>query len=77
MSFDELMDKVWALSGLPRIAREQLPRSLSDTTKKNLIRRSPEEIVQIFQKAIDEVNGGATDSIDVLVNETLRGNYSR
>lgn len=77
MSFEELMDKVWALSDLPKIAREQLPRSLSDTTKKKLIRKSAEEIAQLFQKVIAEIDGGSTDSIDALVNETLRGNYSR
>lgn len=77
MSFDELRDKVLALSGLPRIVQEQLPRSLSVTTKKDLIRRLPERIAELLQKAIAEIDGCSTESIDTLIDEKLRGNYSR
>ena len=77
MPFDELMDEIWKSSSLPRIAREQFPRSLSDTTKNKLIKKTPEEIAQMFQRTIAEIDGGSTVSIDALVNEKLRKIYSR
>ena len=44
MSSDELMKKGWELSNLLSILREQFPKGLPDTTKKKLVRQSPEEI---------------------------------
>jgi len=42
-----------------------------------VIRRVPEEIAQLFQKAIIEIDGGSTESIDTLIDEKLQGNYFR
>ena len=36
MSFDELMDRVRESSSMPSIARDQLPRDLSDNNKEEI-----------------------------------------
>lgn len=72
MTFEELLDKVWGTSSLPTIDHEQLPRSLSYTTKKKLMKKTPKEIAQIFVKVIAEIDRGSTVLIDTLVQEKLQ-----
>lgn len=67
MTFDEYWSAVARLKALPDMAIQQLPGSLSIETKKRLMKRNPEETVELIKAAIDEVNRGSVQSIDSLV----------
>ena len=68
MTFEELWGEV---RGLPDTAKLQVPASLSESTKKKLVRRTPEEIEKIVAQAIEEVNHGAVAPLDDLVRKKL------
>lgn len=72
MTFDELLDQACKSAHLPEMARIQLPSSLSEKTKRNVMRLSPEELGQILANAIDTVNHGSIESIDALMNRALK-----
>ena len=52
------------------MARIQLPSSLSDKTKRKLLKLSPKEVAE----AVDNVNYGSVESIDKLVNIIISEN---
>ncbi len=66
--FDELWRQV---EGIPEGAKKQLPRDLSDRTKKKLEKLSPEEISAIVNKAFEKVNSGSVKEIDVLIRDLI------
>lgn len=68
MTFEELWEQV---SGLPDTAKKQVPRVLSDPTKKKLCKHSPEEISRIVAEAIEEVNRGSVKPLDELIRERI------
>ena len=53
------------------MAIQQLPSLLSETTKKKLMKRRPEETARLINTTIDEVNRGSVESIDSLVKKRL------
>ena len=71
MTFEEYWAEVEKLKVLPHMAIVQLPASLSDYTKKSLMKKQPEETAGILSAAIDENDHGSVESIDCLVRKRL------
>lgn len=71
MTFEEYWSEVEKLKVLPQMAIVQLPASLSDYTKKRLMKLKPEETAKLINTAIEEVNRGSIESIDSLVKKRL------
>ena len=71
MTFEEYWVEIEKLKVLPQMAIQQLPSSLSASTKRKLMKRLPEESVEILRVAIDQVNRGSVESIDRLVKRML------
>ena len=67
MTFEEYWSGVEKLKVLPHMAIVQLPTSLSDYTKKRLMKLRPEETARLINEAIEEVNRGSIESINSLV----------
>jgi len=68
MTFDELWTRV---QGLPDTAKLQVPGVLSETTKRKLEKRSPEDVSIIVLAAIEEVNHGSVKPLDELIKNRL------
>ena len=66
MSFEEYWKEVEKLRTLPLMAIQQLPLSLSTETKKRLIKKRPEETAELLNSAIEEVNQGSVESIQLI-----------
>ena len=71
MTFDELWAEIGKLHRLPETAIEQVPKILSNETKKRLCRKSLEEVVRILKEAIDEINRGSVETVDALTQKKL------
>lgn len=71
MTFEEYWAEVEKLKVLPWMAIQGLPNSLSADTKKNLIKKQPEETAEMLRAAIEEVNKGSIESIDRLIKKRL------
>lgn len=71
MTFEEYWTEVEKLKVLPATAIQQLPSSLSENTKKKLMKRLPDETVRLITTAIEEINRGSIESIDSLVRRRL------
>ena len=68
MTFDELWVRV---QGLPDTAKLQVPNVLSESTKKKLAKKTPEEVTEIVQQAIAEVNHGSVKPLDELIRNRI------
>ena len=68
LTFDELWNIV---PGLSNTAKTQVPNALSLDTKKKLERYSPFEIGAIVRFAIDEIENGSVETVDVLVRKQI------
>ena len=64
MAFEEVWTKV---QGLPEIAVKLVPGVLKEDTKKKLSRKTPEQINEIVEAAIDVVNRGSVETLDELI----------
>lgn len=71
MAFEEYWDEVTKLKNIPNTAIEQLPSTLSEKTKKKLMKRKPEESAEILEAAIDLINRGSVESIDSLIRKLI------
>lgn len=71
MTFEDYWAEVEKQKVLPNTAIQQRPSSLSDGTKKKLMRMLPNETIEILSTVIDEINRGAVESIDKLVRRRL------
>lgn len=71
MTFEEYWAEVEKLKALPQMAIQQLPSSLSVNTKIRLMKKRPEETVEMLNIVIDQVNRGSVESIDCLVKRIL------
>ena len=71
MTFEEYWGEVEKLKALPGMAIQQLPASLSATTKKKLMKKPPEETAELLNTVIEEVNRGSVESIDSLVRKRM------
>ena len=65
--FSEYWREVEKLKALPQMAIQQLPSSLSESTKKRLLNIRPEETLKLMKDAIEQINQGSVESIDSLV----------
>lgn len=72
MTFEEYWSEVEKLKALPKMAIQQIPSSLSDKTKKRLMKKQPKETVELLNAVIDNVDRGAVESIDILVRRKLQ-----
>ena len=72
MTFDELWVEIEKLQVLPEAAIKQVPKILSNKTKKRLSRKTPKEVCWILNKAIDEINRGSIETVDALAQKELR-----
>lgn len=72
MSFEELLEQACKSVSLPEMARLLLPSTLSDETKKAVMKLSPEELGAILKAAIDRINRGSVESVDALVRKALQ-----
>ena len=55
------------------MARLLLPSTLSVETKNMVMKLSPDEFGRILASAIDQINRGSVETVDVLVREIIRG----
>ena len=53
------------------MARLLLPSTLSGETKKAVMKLKPEELGIILKDAIDQIDNGSVESVDVLVRKAL------
>lgn len=72
MSFEELLDQACKSASLPEMARIQLPSALSVDTKEMLLKLSAEEAGVVLSSAIDEINHGSVEPVDVLVRNEIK-----
>jgi len=71
MTFEEYRTEVEKLKALSNTDIKQLPSSLSVETKKRLMKKQPEETVELLSAAIDQINHGSVESIDSLMRKKL------
>ena len=71
MSFEELLEQACKSASIPEMARLLLPSTLSDETKKAVMKLSPEELGAILKAAIDRINRGSVESVDALVRKQI------
>lgn len=69
MTFEEVWSQV---QGLPQEAIMRVTETLRDDTKNRLSRMSPEEVAEIVLGAIDEVNHGSVEPLDLLVKKRMK-----
>ena len=62
--FEELWKQV---EGIPEGAKKQIPRDLSERTKKKLEKLSPIEVSRIVNLAFEEINNGSIEEMDSLL----------
>lgn len=70
--FDELWKEVGELKVLPNTAIEQVPMFLSDKTKRLLMKKSAKEVADIIDAAVDKINHGSVEVLDVLVQKEIK-----
>ena len=73
MSFEELLDQACKSAHLPEMARLLLPSTLSEETKKLVLKLEPEEFGAILKAAIDQIDYGSVETVDALVKKSLLG----
>lgn len=71
MGIDELLEQACEIAQLPSMAKEQLPRSLSDETKRRIKKMDADELAEILKEAVDQIDHGSVESIDKLVKRAL------
>ena len=70
--FDDLWKQVGELKVLPNTAIEQVPSFLSDKTKRKLMKKTPREIAEIVDAAVDKINHGSVEVLDVLIQKEIK-----
>ncbi len=68
MTFEEMWSNV---KGIPSDASKQIPSVLSDKTKNKIRNLEPKLVAKIVNEAIDEINNGSIERIDVLIRRRL------
>ena len=71
MTFEDFWEKIWPLCGFPGMAEEQIPRSLSDKTKRQLAKLETDDAVEIIKNAVNEIDHGSVKCLDDLVNAAI------
>ncbi|MCR5293698.1 MAG: hypothetical protein K6E30_00795 [Lachnospiraceae bacterium] len=70
--FEELMNEIEQLEVLPNSAIWDLPKLLGNDTKRRLCRLGSERAAQVLANAIDRVNAGSVERLDVLVKDEIK-----
>ena len=73
MEIDELLERACEIAQLPNTARVQLPRSLSDETKRRIKKLAVEELAGILKEAVEQIDSGSVESIDEFVRRAAKG----
>lgn len=71
MEIDELLERACEIAQLPNTARVQLPRSLSDETKRRIRKLAVDELAGVLKEVVDQIDHGAVESIDELIRARL------
>ena len=72
MSFEDLLDQASKSARIPEMSRILLPSTLSEETKKLVLKLEPEAFGAILKAAIDQINQGSVETVDVLVRKALQ-----
>ena len=72
VGFEDFWNEIEKLEILPEGAIQQLPESLDDMCRVELMKRTPEEAAEVIMKAIDQVNHGSIESVEELVLEIMK-----
>ena len=72
MTFEELLDQACKSARLPEMARILLPSTLTEETKKLVLKLEPEAFGAILKAAIDQINQGSVETVDALVRKALQ-----
>ena len=73
MTFEDRWKSIWKQSGLPNIAKDQIPGCLSEKMKRKVAgsKLSDEEIGSIFADAVDQIEHGAVAGVEELIEEAI------
>lgn len=71
MGADELIREACREAGLPNVAQEQIPESLSDETKKMILKLSVDELAVVLKRVVDEIDQGSVETIEKLMKMAL------
>lgn len=73
MTFEDRWGSIWKASGLPNMARVQIPACLTDQTKKMLANSNISDVKlgRFFSEAVDKINHGSVAGIDKLIKAEL------
>ena len=71
VTFDDLLTEACNSAGLPNMARLLLPSALSEQTKRDAMKLTPEEFGRALKAAIDEIDHGSIESVDSLVRKLI------
>ena len=72
MDFEELLSQACDSASLPEMARLLLPSTLNAETKNLVLKLTPEEFGRILASAINQINRGSVETLDVLVRKALQ-----
>lgn len=72
VGFEDFWKEIEKRGILPEGAIKQLPESIDDRCRAELMKRTPEEVAEVIMKAIDQVNHGCIKSVEELVLEILK-----
>jgi hypothetical protein len=70
MDFTDRWVNVWKHSGLPNMAKDEIPRCLSERIEIAESKLSDEELGALFRGAVEMINQGSIASVEDLI---LRG----
>ena len=71
MTIKELLQQACEKAKLPGTAVDQLPHSLNDDTKEKLTLLPVDTVADILKEAVEQIDHGAVESIDLLVKKAL------
>ena len=71
MNFEEYWLQVKNEGILPNEAIKHLPGAFSDSTKRKMMRKTPQEAARKIQESIDEINRGSVDTVETLLKKKL------
>lgn len=73
MEIDELLERACEIAHLPSMAKDQVPQVLSQETKHRIqeSRISVDELARVLKKAVDQINHGSVESLDLLVRRAV------
>ena len=72
MSFEDLLDQACKSVRIPEMARLLLHSTLSEETKKLVLKLEPEEFGAILKAAIDQIDHGSVETVDALVRKNMQ-----